>query len=212
MNVTAPKYLTCPTAALNHLKRSDPILGQAIERLELPPRKTEPDPFSATVQSIIGQQISGKAQDSIITRAEAAFGELNFENLRDVSVEQFRSTGISERKGLAIRALIDQICAGLIQPEAFHTQSDQEIIAQLTTIKGIGLWTAEMVLIFSLRRPNVISFKDLGIRRGMEILYQQKPVTREFFDEKAERYAPFGTTASLYLWEISGGALPIRSG
>lgn len=211
MNHDDPAYLTCTNAALDHLRRSDPILGCVIDRMRPLRRGIEPDPFIAIVHSVIGQQISGKAQDSIIARAESEFGALNFENLRAISADRLRATGISERKANTIRAVIDQVASGLIQPHKFHTQSDQEIVESLTTIKGIGLWTVEMVLIFSLRRPNVISFKDLGIRRGMEILYQQKPVTREFYDIKAARYAPYATTASLYLWEIAGTGLPVKS-
>ena len=212
MNDTAAdECLSCSAAALDHLRRADPILGSVIDRIRPIRRGIEPDPFVAAVHSVIGQQISGKAQDSIIARMEAEFGALTFENLRGVGAERLRPAGISERKAGTIRELTDRVAAGEIRPDEFHKRSDQEIIESLTTVKGIGLWTAEMVLIFSLRRPNVISFKDLGIRRGMEILYERKPVTREFYDAKAAKYAPYATTASLYLWEIAGTGLPVKA-
>ena len=85
---------------------------------------------------------------------------------------------------------------------------DQEVIRVLSALPGIGVWTAQMLLIFCLQRPDVVSFGDLGIRRGMRMLYRHREIDRERFARYARRCSPYGTVASLYLWAIAGGAIP----
>ncbi|NMB12462.1 MAG: DNA-3-methyladenine glycosylase 2 family protein [Firmicutes bacterium] len=93
---------------------------------------------------------------------------------------------------------------GEIDFDTLHTLTDAEVVRSLTALRGVGVWTAEMILIFSLGRPDVVSHGDLGIRRGMVALYGLDEVTREQFAKYAERYSPYGTVASLYLWRLAG--------
>lgn len=85
--------------------------------------------------------------------------------------------------------------------------ADDEAIKYLTSLKGIGVWTAEMILLFGLQRPDIVSFGDLAIKRGMAILYDEPDIDKELFAEYARSYSPFGSVASLYLWAVAGGAL-----
>ena len=86
--------------------------------------------------------------------------------------------------------------------------TDAEVAARLSPIKGIGVWTAEMLMTFCLQRPDIVSYGDLAIRRGMRMLYHHRKIDRKLFDRYARRYSPYGTVASLYLWAIAGGAIP----
>ena len=92
--------------------------------------------------------------------------------------------------------------------EQFWSLSDEDVIRELTKLKGVGVWTAEMILTFCMQRPNVVSFGDLAIHRGMRMLYRHRQIDRTKFEHYQKRYAPYGTVASLYLWAIAGGAVP----
>jgi 3-methyladenine DNA glycosylase/8-oxoguanine DNA glycosylase len=107
------------------------------------------------------------------------------------------------RKASYIKNIAEAAVSKAIDFDTLHEKSDEEIIRTLTTIKGVGVWTAEMLLIFSLMRPNVVSYGDLAIRRGMMNLYRLKELPKEKFMRYAKRYAPYGSVASLYLWELS---------
>ena len=86
--------------------------------------------------------------------------------------------------------------------------SDEEAIAALTALSGIGVWTAEMILLFCLQRPDILSFGDFAIRRGLRMVYRHREITKEQFERYRHRFSPYGSVASLYLWAVSGGALP----
>lgn len=203
-----PQYLPINPEDLAYLSGRCPRLRTVIAALPPVQRLIEPDPFAAVVSTIVGQQISGKAQDGILRRFDEKFGAITVENLREATFDELRSVGVSGRKAETILRFISAVQDGSIALNDFGDLPDQEIINQLTTLKGVGVWTAEMVLIFSLLRPNVLSFGDLGIRRGLERLYGKNSIDRAFFDACAERYAPKGTIASLYLWEVASPKFP----
>ncbi|MGN0363243.1 MAG: DNA-3-methyladenine glycosylase family protein [Bilifractor sp.] len=92
--------------------------------------------------------------------------------------------------------------------EALTAMTDEEIIRELSSLKGIGVWTAEMILIFCMQRPDVVSYSDLAILRGMRMLYRHRKIDKSMFDKLCRRYSPCGSVASLYLWAIAGGAIP----
>jgi len=112
------------------------------------------------------------------------------------------------RKATYIQGITQAIVEGDLDLEALYTMSDEEVCAQLTKLKGIGVWTAEMILTFSLQRPDIVSFGDLAILRGMRMLYRHRELTRPLFEKYRRGYSPYGTVASLYLWAIAGGAIP----
>jgi DNA-3-methyladenine glycosylase II len=101
-----------------------------------------------------------------------------------------------------------KVKSGEFDIQTIHKLPDATIIGELTAIRGIGRWTAEMVMLFGLQRPDIVSFGDLGIRRGMQILYSLSNIDHEQYAKYAKRYSPHGSVASLYLWAIAGGAIP----
>ena len=187
---------------LNHLCRADKKLGAAIDQIGMIRRKVNPDPFSALVESIIGQQISAKAANTVTDRLAAICG-MDSEQLHALTAEQIQACGMSMRKAGYIKGIAQAAIDGTIDFAVLTRMTDEEVIQKLTALNGIGVWTAEMLLIFSLMRLNVVSYGDLAIRRGMMRLYGHKDMPKERFARYAKRYAPYGSIASIYLWEIS---------
>lgn len=212
---------------INFLKRKDKKLGAVIDRIGIIQREITPDPFTALVSSVVSQQISKKAAETVWERlcilegitpegitSEGITPEGNSperNNLKTISPEsiaqlgmsEIKACGMSERKASYIKGIADAAISGTVDFKALHTLPDQEIITKLSSLYGVGVWTAEMLLIFSLNRPDVLSFKDLAICRGMMNLYGLKEVPKEKFERYRKRYSPYGSVASLYLWASS---------
>jgi len=188
---------------INHLKKRDRNLGLAIERIGLIEREVTPDPFTALVSGIVAQQISAKAAETVWNRMQERFGTISPAAIASVSPEEIRQCGMSLRKAGYIHGIGTAVVQGNLDFTRFPELSDTEIITLLTSLHGVGTWTAEMLLIFSLERPDVVSWNDLAIRRGMMNLYGHKTLTREQFERYRKRYSPYGSVASLYLWAIS---------
>jgi DNA-3-methyladenine glycosylase II len=112
------------------------------------------------------------------------------------------------KKADYIQDFAEQVRSGQFDIDALCELPDEQVVTQLSALKGIGAWTAEMIMIFSLQRPDVVSFGDLAILRGMRMLYRHRSIDRKLFAKYARRYSPCGTVASLYLWAIAGGAIP----
>lgn len=186
-----------------HLKKKDKKLGVAIERIGMIEREIIPDLFTALVNSIVGQQISAKAAVTVWNRLLEKLGDITPEIIAAAEPEQIQQCGISNRKVQYIKGVGQAAIEGKLDLAQLQLMSDDEIIDRLVSLNGIGRWTAEMLLIFSMQRPNVVSWGDLAIQRGMMKLYGHKALTREQFDRYAKRYSPYGTVASLYLWAVS---------
>lgn len=186
-----------------HLKRRDKKLGAAIDCIGMIQRKITPDPFTALISSIVSQQISKKAAETVWDRLSALVGRITPDNLARVSLAEIQCCGMSTRKAGYVQGIADSALAGTVNFDILHSLSDEEIIKQLSSLHGVGVWTAEMLLIFSLCRPDVVSYGDLAIRRGMMNLYGLRTLTKEKFDRYRKRYSPYGSVASLYLWELS---------
>ncbi len=192
---------------LDHLKRNDPRLGWAIDRIGMIHRTIEPDFFTAITRSTIGQQVSTKAQTTIFERLLDLVEILTPEAVLRLSLEELKSAGMSFRKAEYIQGIAHKIVSGKLNPTLFASMNDSEVIKELVSLKGVGLWTAEMILIFCLQRPDVVSYGDLGIHRGMKLLYGLEEISKERFEEIRARYTPYGSVASLYLWAIAQGVL-----
>ncbi len=188
---------------LEHLRKRDRRLARAIDEIGPIERETIPDPFAALIHSIVGQQISSRAAAAIWRRLQEQFGGIYPETIAAASIEELRHCGLSARKAGYIRDIAAAVVRGELDLAGLHTLSDDDVIRQLTALPGIGLWTAEMYLIFSLQRPDVVSWGDLAIRRGMMNLYGLKTLSRDQFDRYRRRYSPYGSVASLYLWAVS---------
>lgn len=195
---------------INHLKKVDPSLGLIIDEIGTIERKTIPDFFTALINSIVGQQISTKAQHTIWNRMTVKFPKMTPEALVNSSVEEIQSCGISMRKAGYIYNAANEIVCKKIDLDSFPHLSDQEICKQLSTLNGIGIWTAEMLMIFSLQRPDILSWGDLAIHRGLRMLHRKETISKELFEQYRQIYTPYNSTASLYLWAIAAGAYELE--
>lgn len=188
---------------IEYLKSKDKKLGTAIDRIGMVEREVTPDPFIALISSIIGQQISNKAAETVWNRLINLVGDISPENILHVSIEAIQSCGMSLRKAGYIRGAAEAAVSGSIDFNNLYMLRDEEIIHKLSSLHGVGIWTAEMLLIFSLCRPDVISYNDLVIRRGIMHLYGLSTLSKKDFQKYRKRYSPYGTVASLYLWRIA---------
>jgi 3-methyladenine DNA glycosylase/8-oxoguanine DNA glycosylase len=196
------KYFEYGEHEIAHLSKKDKKLGEAIKRIGILKRSINPDFFSALVESIVGQQISAKAADTVCGRLEQLSG-MDSEKLHSLPIEEIKACGMSMRKAEYIKNIAEAAVNKTIDFTTLEEKSNEEIMNSLTAIKGVGVWTVEMLLIFSLMRPDVISYGDLAIRRGMMRLYGLKDLPKEKFLKYAKRYVPYSSVASLYLWYIS---------
>lgn len=195
-------YILYGKKELNHLKSVDPKLNLYIKKIGKIKRKVNTDLFSALVESIISQQISTTAATTVTNRLIALVGELTPENILKYSLEDIQKCGLSFRKVSYIKGVVDSFINKEINVLHLKTLSDEEIIKELVKLHGIGIWTAEMLLIHTFLRPNVLSYNDLGIKRGIKIVYNLLSLSKEQFEYYKNLYSPYGTTASLYFWEI----------
>ncbi|MDD2621105.1 MAG: DNA-3-methyladenine glycosylase [Syntrophomonadaceae bacterium] len=190
-------------AELDYLKKHDKKLGIAIEQIGFIEREVIPDLFSALVNSITAQQISAKAAATVWSRMQARLAEITPQAIATASVEEIQSCGLSLRKAGYIKGIGEAVVQGKLDLLALQEMSDRDIIEKLSALHGIGKWTVEMLLIFSLQRPDVVSWGDLAIQRGMMNLYGLKTLSKAQFDKYRKRYSPYGSVASLYLWALS---------
>lgn len=165
------------------------------------------DLFYALVQSIVSQQLAVKAADAIFSRVEALLGEITPERILAADMQALRECGLSGRKIEYLRGIAEARISGRIDFDSLPAKSDAEVIRELVKLKGVGVWTAEMLLIFALGHPDILSYSDLGIRRGIMMLNHLDTLTETEFEFYRRRYSPYGTLASLYLWRIKDGGL-----
>ncbi|MDI9481389.1 MAG: DNA-3-methyladenine glycosylase [Bacillota bacterium] len=192
-------------SSIDYLQKKDKKLGAAIERIGRVERQVIPDLFTALVHSIVGQQISKQAAATVWNRVQEYFGEITPARVAVASSEEIQQLGMSLRKATYIKGVAEAALEGSLDLDRLNSLPDGEIIERLSSLHGVGVWTAEMMLIFSMQRPDVVSWGDHAIRKGMMNLYGLTELTREQFDKHRKRYSPYGTVASLYLWEIAGG-------
>lgn len=192
---------------LAYLKKKDKRLAAAIEQIGMIERVTDDDLFASVVHHIVGQQISAKAQATVWARLQNYLETIKPQTVNAASAEALQSLGISMRKALYIKDFAARVVDGSFDLEAVKHMEDQEAITALSSLKGIGLWTAEMLLLFCLQRRDILSFDDLAIQRGLRMLYHHRKITKELFAKYRRRYSPYGSIASLYLWAIAGGAI-----
>jgi DNA-3-methyladenine glycosylase II len=189
--------------ALNHLKNSDPILSAIIEcvgacRMEY----GEPE-FGTLAEAIIYQQLNGKAAVTIFNRfADLAGRPLTPEGILKLSVEQMRAAGLSKQKLSYLRDLATKTKAGDLDFAKLPQLSDDEVIEHLTQVKGIGVWTAHMFLMFALRRPNVLPTGDFGVRMAIKKHYKKRKLPKpEQMEKIAKCWEPYRSVACWYLWK-----------
>jgi len=188
--------------AIRHLKKSDPVLAGIIDRVgDYRIEFRDPD-FETLVKSIVYQQLSGRVANVIFARlARATGGKITPKNILKLRPARMRAVGLSGQKTEYIRDLARHTRAGRVRFEELPELPDEEVMARLTAVKGIGVWTAHMFLIFALRRHDVLPTGDLGIRNAIRKAYglEALPLPDEI-ELMAERWRPFCTVASWYLW------------
>ena len=193
---------------ISYLKSKDAKLAEVIDTLGFVEREIDTDLFSSVVHHIIGQQISTKAQATIWQRMQDALGQVNAETILSAGVSNLQALGISFRKAEYITDFARKVHTGEFDIEAVSQMSDTDAISALSSLKGIGVWTAEMILLFCMQRPDIFSYDDLAIQRGLRMIYHHRRIDRKLFEKYRRRFSPYCSVASLYLWAVSGGAIP----
>lgn len=193
---------------ISYLKSKDAKLAEVIDTIGFVEREIDTDLFSAVVHHIIGQQISTKAQATIWQRMQDALGQVNAETILSAGVSNLQALGISFRKAEYITDFARKVHTGEFDIEAVSQMPDTDAISALSSLKGIGVWTAEMILLFCMQRPDIFSYDDLAIQRGLRMVYHHRRIDRKLFEKYRRRFSPYCSVASLYLWAVSGGAIP----
>ena len=193
---------------LKHLKQKDEKMGRIIAKFEKPEFKKDNNYFEALVRAIVYQQLSGKAAATIYERFKDLFTNNKFPSpsiVMEKSHEELRSVGLSNQKASYIHNIANAFYTGTI-PKNINAIDDNEVIECLTTIKGVGPWTAEMFLMFTLNRPDVFPVTDLGIQKGFQLFFQLDKLPRpDQMIKNAEPWRPYRTLASWYLWRLVEG-------
>jgi DNA-3-methyladenine glycosylase II len=193
--------------AVAHLKKVDPVMAQVIERVGSYKGwpATGGTHFDAVARSIVFQQLSGKAASTIHGRFQGLYGgrtPLPAE-LAATSDEQLRAVGLSRQKSAYLKDLGARVASGEVPIETLHELTDDEVIAALTQVKGIGRWTAQMFMMFRLGRPDVLPDLDLGVQKGIQRAYRlRKLPAPERVKKIGAKWAPYRTVASWYLWRL----------
>lgn len=191
-----------------YLKSKDRKLAEVIEKIGLIKRETDTDLFSSVIHHIIGQQISTKAQATIWQRMQKDLTEVNAETILSVDISKLQSYGMTFRKAEYITNFSEKVHSDAFNLDAVWQMTDEEAIRELSSLKGIGIWTAEMILLFCMQRPNIFSYDDLAIQRGLRMVYHHRNIDRKLFEKYRRRFSPYCSVASLYLWAVAGGAIP----
>lgn len=200
-------YFEYDDEALGYLKSKDNTLGEIIDKIGHINREVDTDLFSAVVHHIIGQQISTKAQATIWQRINESLGVLNADSIIDAGTEKLQSFGMTFRKAEYITDFAVKIKNGEFDLDGIWHKSDKDATEELVSLKGIGVWTAEMILLFCMQRQNVFSFDDLAIQRGLRMVYHHRKIDRKLFEKYRRRFSPYCSVASLYLWAVAGGEI-----
>ena len=189
---------------IKKLSSNDIRLKTFLQKFRVPVLPIEKNYFWSLCRSVIYQQISGKAAKKISDRYLSLFDQevkMTPADVLDIDIEKINNVGISRQKSSYIKNIADAFSNKIINEKNISELDDQEIIKQLTSIKGVGRWTAEMFLIFTLRRTDVFPVTDLGVQKGFQIFYSLDELpTIEMMNQKSESWRPYRTIMSLYLW------------
>lgn len=202
------RYVEYGDDAVAYLSERDPRMADAIARIGHVWRVRDDDLFQAVVHSIVGQQISTRAQATVWARMRDGLGTVDAARVVAASVEELQAFGMTFGKAGYIRDFALHVQDGSFDIAAVERMGDDEAIEALASLRGVGRWTAEMILTFCLNRPDVFAYDDLAIQRGLRMLYHHRRITRKLLERYRRRFSPYCSVASLYLWEVAGGALP----
>ena len=195
---TAPAYWA---AACEHLMRKDRVLRRLVPKFPGAAIETRGDPFVTLARSVVGQQISVKAAQSVWTRFSGLMKTVKPAQVLKLSTEDMRGAGLSARKVEYLQDLATYFQTGKVSVKKWHLMEDEAIITELVAIRGIGRWTAEMFLMFYLLRPDVLPLDDVGLLNGISKLYfSGEPVSRSEVRDLARAWEPYRSVATWYIW------------
>ena len=188
--------------AINHLKKSDPVLRFIIERVGPCRMEFGPPEFHSLAEAIVYQQLNGKAAVTIFKRFTALAGDpVTPEGILKLTDAQLRSVGLSKQKSSYLKDMAQRAARGELDFSRLHEMTDDEVIKHLTQVKGVGVWTAHMFLMFTLRRPDILPTGDYGVQAAIKKHYKKRKWPKPAVMEKiAKPWAPYRSIASWYLW------------
>ena len=189
-------------AAVSHLKKSDPVLREIIARVGPCRIEYGPPEFHSLAEAIVYQQLNGKAAVTIFKRFAAVAGDpVTPAGILKLTELQMRSVGLSKQKSSYLRDLAERAARGELNFSNLHSLSDEEVIKHLTQVKGVGEWTAQMFLMFTLRRPNVLPTGDFGVQMAIKKHYNKRKLPKPLQMERIARaWEPYRSVACWYLW------------
>ncbi|XP_010070059.2 DNA-3-methyladenine glycosylase 1 [Eucalyptus grandis] len=200
--------------ALGHLRRADPLLSALIGSLEAPTFASSARPFLALARSILYQQLATKAAQTIYARFLALFGGgggggedgedgVSPDSLLALSPQQLRQAGVSGRKAGYLHDLAENFRSGALSDESILEMEDEALLTALTRVKGIGVWSVHMFMMFSLHRPDVLPVGDLGVRKGVQAMHELKELPKPLeMEELCEKWRPYRSVGSWYMWRL----------
>ena len=186
--------------AKRSLQRRDPVLAAIIRRHPRAHLEPRGDPFHTLARAIVGQQISVKAAQSVWNRFSGVAVEVIPEKIIRLETTQMRACGLSGRKCEYIWDLAQRFADGKVHVHRWPEMSDDDVVADLVQVRGIGRWTAEMFLMFNLLRPDVFLLDDLGLRKGIQLGYFKRPASLKTMRKLGENWRPWRSVATWYLW------------
>ena len=187
---------------MDYLCQKDGKMKDVIETLGMIHREVDEDLFTSVIHHIVGQQISTKAQKTIYQRMKDGLGVID-----EASDAYLQSFGLTFRKVSYMKDFALKVRNHEIDLDGLYEKSDEEVIEILQSLKGIGRWTAEMILLFCMQRKNVFAYDDLAIQRGLRMVYHHRKITKQLFEKYRRRFSPYCSIASLYLWAVAGGKM-----
>jgi DNA-3-methyladenine glycosylase II len=188
--------------AINHLKKSDPVLSAIIERVGACRMEFGPPEFHSLAEAIVYQQLNGKAAVTIFKRFATLAGDpVTPEGILKLTDAELRSVGLSKQKSSYLKDMAQRASRGELDFSRLPEMSDDDVIKHLTQVKGVGVWTAHMFLMFTLRRPNVLPTGDYGIQLAIKKYYKKRKMPKQEQMEKiAKAWEPYRSVACWYLW------------
>ncbi|XP_030462715.1 DNA-3-methyladenine glycosylase 1 [Syzygium oleosum] len=198
--------------ALRHLRRSDPLLSALIDTLQPPAFPSSARPFLALARSIVYQQLATKAAQTIHARFLALFVDgdggggddgVSPDSLLALTPQQLRQAGVSGRKAGYLRDLAEHYRSGALSDASILEMEDEALLSALTRVKGIGVWSVHMFMMFSLHRPDVLPVGDLGVRKGLQAMHELNELPKPLeMEELCEKWRPYRSVGSWYMWRL----------
>lgn len=206
--MSTPHYFPYGETEMDFLRKVDAKMKYLVDALGYIKREVDPDFFQAAVHQIAGQQISMKALDNLWSKIKENYNPLTPKTVLDGGAEKLQGLGLSRMKVTYIYELAAKIESGEFKPEEVRKTSDEEAIKEMIKLRGFGIWTAEMILIFCFERKNVFSYDDYAMVKGLKMTYGFKTFSRRRYNSFKKKFSPYCTIASLYFWEVAGNKVP----